>query len=242
MASFGFFGSPLILDIEEYETLSDIGVIESGKIVKGFSSGEEDEVYFLASHSNNPTLNTEKKVFNVCRFLNADKVISTKLNSIFNLNLKVDVVVIYQGKALCFQAKSSLSGARRYEEDWLGRNLDPYHRGQLGCRKTLPQVADTYTAPGVAYLDVTSGNKSLFSFLMAISKWLGIKPQEEYLNILKVLWKFSKPVEMSTLERIVRSKGVALKVSELGGICPITVSKGYVYLNGKRPAIEVSTL
>lgn len=242
--SFGFFGTPLVLDIEEYETLSNLGVIEGGKIVRGFSTDEKDDVYFLASLSNHPNLNTEKKVFNVCKFLNAEKVISTQVHSILNLNLKVDVVVIYQGKALCFQAKSSLSGARRHEESWLGKNLDPYYRGQLDSRKTLPKVAESYVAPGVAYLDVTRGNESLFSFLIAMSKWLNIEVQEEYIKILKFLWSTSKPLAMVTLERAFKSKGISSKISELGGICPIIQRNGYVYLNGKRPErkVRVSTL
>lgn len=241
--SFGFFGSPLILDIEEYETLANLSVIEGGKIVRGFTAEEEDEVYFLGRSSNTPTLSTEKKVFNVCKFLNADRVISTRLNSILNLHLKIDVVVIYQEKALCFQAKSSKDGAKKHQKVYEGKNLNPYHRGQLDCRKTLPKVADSYVAPGVAYLDVTKGNESLFSFLMAISKWLEIKPQEEYLDILKTLWRFSKPVEISTLESIVKSREVSLRLAELKGICPISLNKGYVYLNGKRPEkVRVSTL
>lgn len=243
--SYGFIGSPLILDLEEYETLCNLSVIEGGKIIKGFVAGEEDEVYFLGSFSSGrPSLNTERKVFNVCKFLNAERVVNTRLNSILNLHLKIDVVVIYQGKALCFQAKSSRSGAKDHQKKYGGKNLNPYYKAQLDSRNLLPKVADSYIAPGVTYLDVTKGNESLFSFLMAISKWLEIKPQEEYLDILKTLWRFSKPVEISTLESIVKSKKVSLRLAELKGICPISLNEGYVYLNGKRPErkVGVSTL
>jgi len=241
--SYGFIGSPLILDLEEYEVLASLSVIEGGKIIRGFTAGEEDEVYFLLSDNNHPTLTTEKKVWNICRFLNADRVINTKLNSIFNLYLKVDVVIIYKEKALCFQTKSSLFRARQYEDKWLGKDLDPYGIGRSEYeREKLPKVADSYVAPGVVYLDVTKGNKSLFSFLMEMSKWLGIEIQEDYIKILKYLWSMSKPIHMTTLERAFKSKSISSEISKLGGICPIVVDRGFVYLNGKRKEVGVSTL
>jgi hypothetical protein len=235
--SYGFIGSPLILDLEEYETLATLGVQEGGKIVQNFEA--EEEIYFLAALNNHPTLNTEKKCLNICRFLNADKVISTKLNSILNLNLKVDIVVIYQGKALCFQAKSSLSGARKYEDHWLNKKLNPYYKRSENCQRILPKLPDMYIAPGVVYLDVTCGNKSLFSFLMEMSKWLGIEVQEDYIKILKYLWSMSKPIHMTTLERAFKSKSISSEISKLGGICPIVVNQGFVYLNGKRKEVTL---
>ena len=237
--SYGFIGLPLILDLEEYETLASLSVIEGGKIIRGFVAGEEDEAYFLGNFSNTPTFSTEKKVVNVCRFLNADKVISTRLNSILNLNLKVDVVVIYQGKALCFQAKTSISGARQHEDKWLGKKLNPYHKRPQDCKEVLPKVAESYISPGVVYLDVSYGNKSLFSFLIEMSKWLGIEVQEDYIKILKYLWSMSKPIHMTTLERAFKSKSISSEISKLGGICPIVVDRGFVYLNGKRKEVTL---
>lgn len=231
MVSFGFYGKPSILSFEEYKVLAKYGFNEQGEISEEF----QNEFYVLP-HIAITFPSNEKKVTNVCRFLDADWVKESPLNSVLDGNLKIDIAVGKGDLVFCFQSKSSLLGLEMYKEKYIAKQLDPFYcRKTCSSRKDLPKIKDRYSAPGAVYLSIRDGTCSLPLFLSELSTWLGIPIRNEYQKLWEILKKQPKHISVETLGMILKDRKETPKyVSQMGTIYPIDFKEGYVRLRRQK--------
>lgn len=223
MVSFGFYGSPTTIPLKEYSSLANLGFDDTGFISESFHS----DYYIFGEYI---PLNTEKKVINICKFLQVDRVDVPRMNSLMDTNLKGDAVLIHGEFATFFQAKSSLRVLELYKKKYGNKELNPYFSKRNYNYDHLPRVQKSYLAPGAVYLDVTQGNQSLSQFLWEFSKWSNIPIKEEYKTLLSILLKSKKPLAIKTLETILGTKEIVSRVAQLKTIYPITFMDGYVQI------------
>ena len=245
MVSFGFSGTPNTISLQEYQSLSKLGFNSLGYISEVFHN---DHYIFLPGNYGGDLPNNEKKVTNICRFLEVDSIIEPGQNSILNITLKADIVVICDNKVIYFQAKSSLEGARNYLEKYSGRQLKPLfnkkdrYRTKEELRKQIreiPGVKDSYSAPGVVYLNTKSGDSTLPIFLKEFSEWVNLPVREDYQKLLGVIQNSSKPLSVRILQKVFGDNNVMKSVTHLSSIHPINIVQGdcvcYVKQKEKQP-------
>ena len=232
MVSFGFSGTPNTISLQEYQSLSKLGFNSLGDISEVFHN---DRYVFLPGDFGCYLPGNEKKVTNICKFLKVDSVIETGQNSILNINLKADIVIICDNTVVYFQAKSSLEGARNYLKKYSGRQIKPFFnkkdryrtneelRGQI---RGIPDVKESYPAPGVVYLDTKSGDSTLPMFLKEFSEWIGLPVREDYQKLLGVIQKCPKPLSIRVLQKVFHDNNVMKSVTHLSSIHPISIVQG----------------
>ena len=228
MVSFGFAGTPNIIDLEEYQSLSRYGFNSAGDISEEFHNRH---YVFLPGVYGSYLPGNEKRVTNICKFLKADSVVETGLNSILNITLKADVVVIYGNKAVYFQAKSSLAGMSSYLTKYEGRKLKPlFNKGDIYRSKEqirqIPNTEESYSAPGCVYLNMKNGDSTLPQFLKEFSKWVGLPVREDYQKLLGVIRNSPKPLSIKVLQKISHDNNVMRSVTHLSSIYPINIVQG----------------
>jgi|SRR4028118_642130 hypothetical protein len=227
MVSFGFAGTPNIIDLEEYQSLSRYGFNSVGDISEEFHNRH---YVFLPGVYGSYLPGNEKRVTNICKFLKADSVVETGLNSILNITLKADVAVICGNKAVYFQAKSSLAGMNCYLTKYSGRQLKPlfnkgdiYRKGQI---RQIPNIKESYSAPGCVYLSMKDGDFTLPQFLKEFSKWVGLPVRDDYQKLLGVIRNSPKPLSIRVLQKISHDNNVMRSVTHLSSIYPINIVQG----------------
>jgi hypothetical protein len=227
MVSFGFAGTPNIIDLEEYQSLSRYGFNSTGDISEEFHNRH---YVFLPGVYGSYLPGNEKRVTNICKFLKADSVVETGLNSILNITLKADVVVICGNKAVYFQAKSSLAGMNCYSAKYAGRQLNPlFNKGDIYRKKQIRQIPNTkesYSAPGCVYLNMKEGDFTLPQFLKKFSQWVGLPIREDYQKLLGVIRNSPKPLSIRVLQKIAHDNNVMRSVTHLSSIYPINIVQG----------------
>ena len=240
MVSFGFAGTPNTIGLEEYQSLSRYGFNSVGDISEEFHNRH---YVFLPGVYGSYLPGNERRVTNICKFLEADSVIETGLNSILNITLKADVVVICENKAVYFQAKSSLTGMNCYSAKYSGRQLNPlFHKGDVYRKKQIRQIPDakeSYSAPGCVYLSMKEGDSTLPQFLKEFSKWVGLPVREDYQKLLEVISNSPKPLSIRVLQKISHDNNVMRSVTHLSSIYPINIVQGdcvhYVRQKDRQP-------
>lgn len=234
MASFGFLGTPKTISIKEYRILSRFGFNMVGDISDNFHN--QHYVFDLSGYEAR-TFNSEKRIVNICRFLDAKTVVESGINSLLNVKLKADVIILNGDKATYFQAKSSTEGLETYRTKYFGRQLYPFS-------STCPQykgranLDETYEAPGAVYLNTKYGDFSLSEFLREFSDWIGFSIKEDYNKLLQFLLKAKQPVSSKVLTKLFHDSHVMERVTQIGSIYPINVKEGYVQLRRQRPKRE----
>ena len=232
MASFGFSGTPNVISLKEYQSLSRFGFNSVGDISEVFHNVH---YIFLADGKEDRTRNSEKKVTNICKFLEVKSVVEPGQNSVLNIALKADVVVISADKVVYFQAKSSLEGVNKYLAKYSGKELSPLYnkldeyrsKKNLGEQiRHIPKAKERYYAPGVVYLNTKYGNSTLPMFLKEFSDWIGIPVREDYQKLLGIMQKSPKPLSMRVLQKIFHDSNVMRSVTHLSSIYPISVVQG----------------
>lgn len=234
MVSFGFLGTPTTIPLEEYTLLAKFGFNSLGNITDNYHN---EHYVFLPSVYGNNIPNSEKKVTNICRFLNVDAVVEPGLNSILNINLKADVVILHDKQATFFQAKSSQEGLNTYKDRYFKRELDPFYskRGNSKFFKEKVGLQETYKAPGAIYLTTKYGDSSLPKFLREFSDWIGFSINEDYDKLLQVLLRAREPISSKVLQKVFHDSYVMERVTHWGSIYPINVKDGYVQLRRQIP-------
>ena len=232
MVSFGFSGTPNTISLQEYQSLSKLGFNSLGDISEVFHN---DHYVFLPGEWGCCIPNNEKKVTNICKFLKVDSVIEPGQNSILNVTLKADIVVISDNKVIYFQTKSSLYGARKYLEKYSGRQLKPLFNKKDRYRtkeelreqiREIPGVKESYSAPGVVYLNTKSEGSTLPIFLKEFSEWVNLPVREDYQKLLGVIQNSSKPLSVRILQKVFGDSNVMKSVTHLGSIHPINIVQG----------------
>lgn len=238
MVSFGFLGEPKTITFEEYQMLAKFGLNSLAEVTDNFHNRH---YIFRPNIYGKEKLNTEKKVTNVTRFLEADLVVESGINSVLNTNLKADVIIIHGGGKLAtyFQSKSSAVGLQKYNEKYFGMKLNPFY--QKGEKyedfEERTRLQESYEAPGAVYLN-TAGENTLPEFLKKFSDWVGLPVKEDYQKLLNVLLTATKPISSKILQKVFHDSSVMEKVTHLGTIHSINVSDGYVQLRKQRPRKE----
>jgi hypothetical protein len=225
MVSFGFTGTPNVIGLEEYQSLSRFGFDSVGDISEKF---QNDYYVFLPSGYGGHLPNNEKKVTNICRFLEVDSVVEPGQNSILNINLKADVVLICGDKVVYFQAKSSMVGASKYIEKYANWQLNPFFSRSSDniLEEQFRHIKESYLAPGVVYLDTKHGASTLPTFLKEFSEWIGIPVRDGYQKLLGVIQKSPKPISIRVLQKIFHDSNVMKSVTHLSSIHPISIVQG----------------
>lgn len=232
MVSFGFTGTPNIISLEEYQGLSRFGFNSVGDISEEFHN---NHYVFLPGVYGSYLPGNEKRVTNICKFLKVDSVVEPGQNSILNITLKADVVLIYGDKVVYFQAKSSIDGANKYAEKYLGRSLNPLFNKLDAFRspkdlseqvQKIPNAKESYLAPGVVYLNTKYGDSTLPIFLKEFSEWIDIPVREDYQKLLGVIQKSPKPLSIRVLQKIFHDSNVMRSVTHLSSIYPINIVQG----------------
>lgn len=233
MVSFGFLGTPTTISIEEYQVLASFGFNSLGEISDNYHN---EHYVFLPSVYGSSIPNSEKKVTNVCRFLEVDAIVEPGINSVLNITLKADVVILHGAMATYFQAKSSIEGLQIYESRYFGRKLNPfYKKGEKYQEfKDRSMLQQTYDAPGAIYLNTKYGDSSLPKFLREFSEWINLPVKEDYNKILQVLLRATKPLSAKVLQKVFHDSYVMERVTHWGSIYPINVKDGYVQLRQSR--------
>ena len=234
MVSFGFLGTPTTVSFKEYQILSGFGFNPVGDISNNFHN---EHYVFLPSVYKRNTRNSEKKITNICRFLDADAIVESGVNSVLNIKLKADIVILHGKLATYFQAKSSPEGLQSYETKYFGKQLKPFS-------STCPQykgrtnLQESYGAPGGVYLNTQYGDSSLPKFLREFSEWAGLSIKEDYNKLLQVLLKAKQPISSKVLQKVFHDSYVMERVTQWGSIYPINVSEGYVQLKRQKSGRE----
>lgn len=232
MVSFGFSGTPNIISLKEYQSLSRFGFNQVGDVSEIFHN---EHYVFLPHGKEDKTKNSEKKVTNICKFLEVDSVVEPGINSILNIKLKADIVIISADKVLYFQAKSSLDGLNKYLTKYSGKQLNPLHnkldkyRSKNNLKEQIqkiPNAKESYPAPGVVYLNTKYGDSSLPMFLKEFSEWIGIPVREDYQTLLDVIRNSAKPLSIRVLQKISRNSNVMRSVTHWSSIHPIRIVQG----------------
>lgn len=232
MARFGFAGTPNVISLKEYQSLSRFGFNPVGDISEVFHN---DHYVFLPHGKENRTRNSEKKVTNICKFLKVDSIVEPGQNSILNITLKADVVIICGEKVFYFQAKSSVEGVNKYLTKYSGKELSPLHNKQDKYRskknldeqiQEIPNVKESYPAPGVVYLNTKYGDSTLPMFLKEFSEWIGLPVREDYQWLLSVLQKSAIPLSIQVLRKMTHNSNVMGLITHLSSIHPISVVQG----------------
>lgn len=238
MVSFGFLGTPKTISLKEYQILSRFGFNLVGDISDNFHN--EHYVFDLRG-SDVRTFKSEKKIVNVCRFLDAESVVESGVNSVLNIKLKADVVILHGDLATYFQAKSSTEGLQSYETKYFGKQLKPF---SLACPqyKGRANLQESYEAPGAVYLNTQYGESSLPKFLREFSEWVGFSIKEDYDKLLQVLLKAKQPISSKVLQKVFHDSYIMERVTQWGSIYPINVSEGYVQLKRQRPGREAGRI
>lgn len=232
MVSFGFAGTPNVISLKEYQSLSRFGFNPVGDISEIFHN---KHYVFLPHGKENRTRNSEKKVTNICKFLKVDSIVEPGQNSILNITLKADVVIISGDKVFYFQAKSSVEGVNKYLTKYSGKELSPLHNkvDKYRSKKNLdeqiqeiPNAKERYPAPGVVYLNTKYGDSSLPTFLKEFSQWLDLPIREDYQKLLGVIRNSPKPLSIRVLQKVFHDNNVMRSVTHLSSIHPISVVQG----------------
>lgn len=232
MVSFGFSGTPNVISLKEYQSLSRFGFNPVGDISEVFHNRH---YVFLPGKYGNYLPGNEKRVTNICKFLEVDSVVEPGQNSILNITLKADIVIICGEKVVYFQAKSSLEGVKSYLQTYSGRQLNPLFNKKDKYRSNkelseqiqeIPDVRESYPAPGVVYLSIKSGDSTLPMFLKEFSEWVGLPVRDDYQKLLGVIQKSSKPLSVRVLQKIFHDSNVMRSVTHLSSIHPISVVQG----------------
>lgn len=237
MVSYGFLGTPLTIPIKEYKILAKFGFNLVGDISDNFHNVH---YVFLPSVYKKNTLNSEKKVTNICKFLEVDAIVESGVNSILNTRLKADVVILHGEFATYFQAKSSLEGLQSYQAKYLNKQLHPFSKN-CPQHKGRVNLQNTYDAPGVVYLNTKYGESSLPKFLEEFSKWVNLPVKADYDKLLQILLRTEKPLSLKVLQKVLHDADVMERVSHWGSIYPINIAGGYVQLKKQRPTKEIET-
>lgn len=233
MVSFGFIGKPTTISLQEFKTLECLGFNEKGELTTEFHNDFYVFMYLGGSDYGTIFSTSEKKVSNVCRFLTLDSVVEPGINSLLNISLKADIVLVHRDSATFFQVKSSIEGMKKYQEKYLGKQLSTSGFKESVFNQ-LPNIPDSYLAPGCMYLNSKQGEETLPTFLNALSEWLNIPLNPEYDKILKVLSNAKTPYPVKVLQRIFNDKEIMVKVDQCRSIHPIRVVNGYVQLSQPR--------
>jgi hypothetical protein len=227
MVSFGFAGTPNIIDLEEYQSLSRYGFNSVGDISEEFHN---QHYVFLPGIYGSYLPGNERRVTNICKFLKADSVVETGLNSILNITLKADVIVICGNKAVYFQAKSSLAGMNSYLAKYTGCQLKPlFNKGDINRKVQIRQIPNTkksYSAPGCVYLSMKEGDSTLPQFLKEFSEWVGLPIRQDYQKLLGVIRNSPKPLSIRVLQKISHDNNVMRSITHLSSIYPINIVQG----------------
>lgn len=234
MASFEFLGTPKTISLKEYQILSGFGFNLVGDISDNFHN---EHYVFLPSVYKRDSYNSEKKITNICRFLDVDAIVESGVNSVLNIKLKADIVILHGDSATYFQAKSSTEGLQRYETKYFGKQLKPF---SLTCPqyKGRANLQESYEAPGGVYLNTQYGESSLPKFLREFSEWVGFSIKGDYDKLLQVLLKAKQPISSRVLQKVFHDSYVMERVTQWGSIYPINVSEGYVQLRRQRSGRE----
>lgn len=238
MVSFGFLGTPTTISIKEYQMLAKFGFNAQGQISDNFHN---KHYAFLPDVSRKSLPNSEKKVTNICRFLNVDTIVEPGVNSILNITLKADVVILHGEYATYFQAKSSIEGMENYQTKYFGMSLSPFYQkgGRYQDFKEKSELSESYPAPGALYLNTKYGDSSLPKFLRKFSEWVNIPVKEDYQKLLTVMLRATKPLSAKILEQAFRSDSYVMeRVTHWGTIYPIDIKDGYVQLRRQRQTIR----
>jgi hypothetical protein len=232
MVSFGFAGTPNIISLKEYQSLSRFGFNPVGDISEVFHNVH---YVFLPNGKEDRTRNSEKKVTNICKFLKVDSIVEPGQNSILNITLKADIVIICGDRVIYFQAKSSVEGVNKYLSKYSGKQLNPLHNklDQYRTRKSLneqiqeiPNAKESYPAPGCVYLNTKYGDSTLPLFLKEFSEWIGLPVRDDYQKLLGVIRNSPKPLSIRVLQRISHDNNVMRSVTHLSSIYPINIVQG----------------
>lgn len=232
MVSFGFTGTPNVISLKEYQSLSRFGFNPLGDISEIFHNVH---YVLLADGKEDRTKNSEKKVTNICKFLKVNSIVEPGQNSVLNIALKADVILISAEKVIYFQAKSSVEGVNKYLAKYSGKELSPLYnkldeyrsKKNLGEQiRHIPKAKESYPAPGVVYLNTKYGDSTLPMFLKEFSEWIGLPVREDYQKLLGVIQKSPKPLSIRVLQKVFHDNNVMRSVTHLSSIHPISVVQG----------------
>ncbi len=224
MVSFGFKGTPNVISLEEYESLSKFGFNSIGDISEKFHN---NHYVFLPGAYGSYLPGNEKKITNICKFLKVDSVVEPGQNSILNITLKADIVLICGDKVVYFQAKSSMMGANSYTSKYADSQLNPFFSKPNDKQPPLVlSIKESYPAPGVVYLNIKHGDSSLPIFLKEFSEWINIPVRDDYQKLLGVIQKSTKPLSIRVLQKIFHDSNVMRSVTHLSSIYPINIVQG----------------
>ena len=224
MVSFGFYGKAVKIKLSDFEVLRHLGFQENKTIGKEY----HNDYYVLPVQNNTPNKSNELKIVNVCRFLDAE-VYETGVNSVLNINLKIDVLLRKGDNIWGFQAKSSAKSCNGYLAKYENKKLDPFYRAE-GKKYKVDLTSYEFEAPGVSYLNI-KGESHVSQYLSNLSKWLKIPVKREYVDLITLLRR--RPGDLysiDTLRRILNtdSREIVNRIAQAKTIFPIQWDNQYV--------------
>jgi len=230
MVSFGFYGKAVKIELSDFEVLRHLGFQEN----KAIGINYHNDYYVLPVQNNTPNRSNELKIVNVCRFLDAE-VYETGVNSVFNINLKIDVLLRKGDDVWGFQAKSSAKNCTNYLTKYENKKLDPFYCVK-GKKYKVDLTSNEFEAPGVSYLNI-KGESHVSQYLSNLSKWLKIPVKREYVDLITLLRR--RPGDLysiDTLRRILNtdSREIVHLVAQAKTIFPIQWKNQYVSINRQR--------
>ena len=235
MVSFGFYGKPVKIELSDFEVLRHLGFQEDKTIGINYCNDR----YVLPVQNNTPNKSNELKIVNVCKFLDAE-VYETGVNSVFNTNLKVDVILKKGDDVWGFQAKSSAKNCDNYLTKYENKKLDPFYcaEGKKYRVKVAHLTRYEFEAPGVSYLSIKGEGSHVSRYLSNLSKWLKIPVKKEYVELITLLRRTGDSYSIDTLRRILNtdSREIVNRVAQAKTIFPIQWDNQYVSIKQKTKA------